>query len=188
MRALAILFSVLLILACSQPVLAHGVHADVSAGATTVVTVAHDDGSPLADTPFTVVAPGDGAAFLSGRTDSQGRVVFQPDRAGVWKVRVAGVDGHGAVVTVNVDSTAVAAGSTEGAPAATPVPAATAHDHDHANEHDHAHDHDHAHTDDHTHDHDQARTGYRWSGAVAGLVVLLLALGAGGALLRRRRG
>lgn len=173
MRAPTILLSVLLILACSRPVLAHGVHADVSPGATTVVTVAHDDGSPLADTPFTVLAPGGGAAFLSGRTDSLGRVVFQPDRAGAWKVRVAAVDGHGAVVTVNVDSAVVAAGSLEGAPAATPVPAATEHDHDHANDHDH--------------DHDQARTGSRWSGAVAGLAVLLLALGVGGALLRRLR-
>jgi hypothetical protein len=184
MRAPAILLSVLLILACSRPVLAHGVYAEVSAGATTVVTVAHDDGSPLADTPFTVLAPGGGAAFLSGRTDSLGRVVFQPDRAGAWKVRVAAVDGHGAVVTVDVDSAAIAAASLEGAPAVTPVPAATEHDHDHA----HDHDHDHAHTHDHAHDHDQTRTGNRWSGAVAGLVVLLLALGAGGALLRRRRG
>jgi nickel transport protein len=31
-----------------------------------------------------------------GRTDSQGRVVFIPDRAGTWRLKVFSEDGHGA--------------------------------------------------------------------------------------------
>ncbi|MBK8167691.1 MAG: hypothetical protein IPK64_17230 [bacterium] len=160
---------------------AHGVRTEVLAGPTSVVTVTHDDGSPLADTPFTVLAPEGAGPFLTGRTDAHGRVAFQPDRPGAWKVRVAGADGHGAVVTVAVDSAALAAPAT-GATVATHH----AHEHDHA--HDEAHVHADAHAHDHAHDHDHAHTRDRWSGAIAGLLLLLLVLGVGGVLLRRRRG
>lgn len=178
---------------------AHGVRAEVDAGPITTVTVTHDDGTPLADTPFTVMPPDGSAAFLSGSTDASGRVSFRPDRPGAWKVRIAAVDGHGAVVTVNVDSAWTEPPT--GAPAtAAPVTMDHEHDDDHGQDHGHDHGHDHGsardheslhghdHPGAHDHDHDPAPAagGGRWTGAAAGLVVLLLALVAGGALLRRR--
>jgi nickel transport protein len=35
-----------------------------------------------------------------GRTDALGRLVFVPDRPGLWRVRVFSEDGHGADFTV----------------------------------------------------------------------------------------
>ncbi len=41
--------------------------------------------------------------FQTGRTDSLGRIVFLPDRPGIWRVRYQSFDGHGGETTVNVD-------------------------------------------------------------------------------------
>jgi len=184
MRAVAIRFSVFLILAAAAgatPATAHGVRTEVVAGAPTVVTITHTDGSPLVDTPFTVFAPGRAEPYLAGATDRHGRVVFLPDMVGAWKVRVAAVDGHGAVVTVDIDSTALAGAS--GAPAAVQE-----HDHDH----DHAHDHAPGEAHDHAHDHDHAHpappaSGDRWLSAAAGLAVLVIVLAVAALAARRRR-
>lgn len=83
--------------------LAHGVDTTVGAGRAMVVTVSHEDGSPLAFEPYEVFPPEGSAAFASGRTDRLGRVVFLPDRSGDWRVMVAAADGHGAALTVPVD-------------------------------------------------------------------------------------
>lgn len=84
------------------PADAHGVRTYVVAGDTTVVTVTHEDGEPLAGASFTVRAPGSDGPFKQGTTDAQGRLIFHPDRPGDWRVRVATADGHGAVVTVAI--------------------------------------------------------------------------------------
>ncbi len=84
--------------------LAHGVDTAVGDSRAVVVTVTHEDGSPLAFEPFEVFAPEGSAVFASGRTDRLGRVVFVPDQAGDWRVMVAGADGHGAALTVPVDA------------------------------------------------------------------------------------
>lgn len=180
--------TLLLLLLAAAPVAAHGVRTEVAVGAMTVATFVHEDGAPMAGVPFTVQAPGDGGTFLSGSTDLHGRVAFLPDRAGAWKVRVAGADGHGAVVTISVDSTAVAMTRQEGA-------AVYAHDHEKV-ELDAAAGHDHADGADHGHVHEaQTReaplTGgsRRSSGAVAaGVGVLVVVFGVVFILLRRRAG
>jgi nickel transport protein len=165
--------------ACAAPARAHGVRTEVAVGATTVVTVTHEDGSPLAGTPFTVLAPGRAAPYLEGATDRHGRVVFLPDAVGAWKVRIAAADGHGAVVTVEVDSAALrSAGS---APAAVREP-----DHDPAQDHDHAHGADHAHDTDHAHSAPQGSAD-RWFDAAAGLAVLVAVLAVAALVARRRR-
>lgn len=181
--------AVLLFLALTiAPALGHGVRTEVAVGAMTVVTFTHEDGSPMAATSFTVLAPGHTQPFLSGMTDVHGRVVFLPDEAGQWKVRVAGADGHGAVVTIAVDSTAV--GMTD-------QPAAAVYSHDHetletgataqaAGTHDHAHEAD----GEHGHDHatPAGAAGERSFDAAVGLVVLVAVLGVAALVLRRRRG
>ena len=84
--------------------LAHGVDTTVDQVRAVVVTVTHEDGSPVADESYEILPPGGSPAFASGRTDRVGRVVFAPDRAGEWVVRVVVADGHGAVRTVQVDA------------------------------------------------------------------------------------
>ncbi|MFN2372116.1 MAG: hypothetical protein ABR506_13325, partial [Candidatus Krumholzibacteriia bacterium] len=94
--------------------LAHGVEATVGHGGAVTVTVRHEGGSPLAFVPCEVLPPGGPPAFQVGRTDRLGRVVFLPDRAGEWTVKITGEDGHGAVVPVVVDAALAAVGA--GAP------------------------------------------------------------------------
>ncbi len=110
---------------------AHGVLTRVTAGDTTVVTVTHEDGEPLAGASFTVRAPGGDAPYLQGTTDARGRLAFHPDRPGDWTVRVATADGHGAVVKVAVapptpaaaDTAAVGTAARPGTTAAASPPA-----------------------------------------------------------------
>lgn len=168
-------FVLILTVACAAPAQAHGVRTEIAVGATTVVTVMHEDGSPLVDTPFTVLAPGRAEPYLAGATDRYGRVVFLPDAVGAWKVRVAAADGHGAVVTVEVDSAALAGAS--------PAPASVQeHGHDHADDHAHAHPAPPA-----PGDAPRGATGDRWFDAAAGLAVLAAVLAVAALVARRRR-
>lgn len=177
MRSAVVMSFVGLAVCCATVALAHGVRTEVKVGATTVVTFTHDDGEPLADTPFTVLAPRRGQPYLSGSTDRHGRVVFMPDEAGAWKVRVAGADGHGAVVTVDVDSMALGEAGADTA-------AGEAHDHAHDAGHDHAQDR----ADDHAHDHARSTpSAVRGFDAVAGLAVLVAVLAVAVLVARRRR-
>lgn len=183
------LLLLLLLLLAAAPAAAHGVRTEVAVGAMTVATFAHEDGAPMAGVPFTVQAPGSGETFLAGSTDLHGRVAFLPDRVGAWKVRVAGADGHGAVVTIDVDSTAVAMTRQEGA-------AVYAHDHEKVELNAVAGGHDHADDADHGHVHEAppreapiTAGSRRSSGAVvAGVGVLVVVFGVVFILLRRRAG
>lgn len=188
MRISAVTLAAILVLGCAAPARAHGVRTEVAVGSMTVVTFTHEDGSPLAHTPFTVLAPRHTQPFLSGTTDRRGRVVFLPDEVGDWKVRVAGADGHGAVITVAVDSTALAMTSQEPA-------VVYAHEHEQleidAVDHGHAHgassDHDHAHGPG-LGEPAKAAAGDRWFSAAAGFAVLGVVLIVAVLAMRRRRG
>jgi hypothetical protein len=107
MNKLAIATTALLLMALPGPSAAHGVRTEVAVGAMTIVTLTHENGAPMAGASFTVLAPGVEKPYLTGTTDHLGRVVFLPDQSGAWRVRVASADGHGAMVTLEVDSTAV---------------------------------------------------------------------------------
>ena len=179
--------AMLAVLLAASGAMAHGVRTEVVAGATSTITVTSDHGEPLAGASFTVTAPGAEGAWLSGTTDPHGRVVFQPDRAGLWSVRVATADGHGAVVSVDVSAAQLAGGG-----AAAPVAA----HHDAGPGHVHATGTEAVH--DHEHDHDAeaghapaatspapARGGAAY-GAIAGLALVLAVLGGVYVLLRLR--
>ena len=93
----------LLALGLTGSATAHGVDTTVGASNAVVVTVTHEDGTPVAFEPYEVFPPEGSRVFASGRTDGMGRVVFVPDREGDWRVMVAAADGHGAALTVPVD-------------------------------------------------------------------------------------
>ncbi len=83
--------------------IAHGVHTHTGSGNATTVTVTHEDGSPLAAESFTVHSPKGGSAFMTGKTDRLGRAIFIPDVSGKWEVKIFSDDGHGAIVSIDVD-------------------------------------------------------------------------------------
>jgi nickel transport protein len=99
----------LALLAIPGVVQAHGTVTRTSAAEATVVTITHDDGDAVAGARFDVFPPDSDTAFLSGATDARGRVVFLPDRAGNWRVRIATPDGHGADVQVAIDQSRLVA-------------------------------------------------------------------------------
>jgi nickel transport protein len=41
--------------------------------------------------------------FQVGRTDTQGRIVFLPNQAGRWRIKVFSEDGHGAEISLTTD-------------------------------------------------------------------------------------
>jgi hypothetical protein len=177
MRKLAIATTAVLLLALPGPSVAHGVRTEVAVGAMTIVTLTHENGAPMAGASFTVLAPGSETAYLTGTSDSLGRVVFLPDRTGAWRVRVASADGHGAMVTLDVDSTAVNL-TTQGSAAI------YAHEHEQFDivGSDPAHGHSHEPVPSRPVD---GRRGLR---ATAGAAALLVVFGGVALLMRRRAG
>lgn len=76
---------------------------------TVAVRVLDHGGRPLADARWEALAPAEPRRPApSGRTDRHGWLVFAPDAAGTWRVKVADDTGHGAVVEVTVPEAALA--------------------------------------------------------------------------------
>ncbi len=61
------------------------------------------DGSKFSYESFEIYKEGDGVPFQTGRTDKNGRVIFIPDKEGLWIVKVYSEDGHGSIVKVDVN-------------------------------------------------------------------------------------
>jgi nickel transport protein len=74
---------------------AHGLQHSVDEGAAVSVKLFSADGSEFSFERYEIYRAGDETPFQVGRTDIQGRVVFMPDRAGRWRLKVFSEDGHG---------------------------------------------------------------------------------------------
>lgn len=83
---------------------AHALLHEVSAGEAVVVTLGFQGHGPLQFEPYELYAPGADTPFQSGRVNALGEVIFRPDRAGEWRLRVFTADGHGADITLEVDA------------------------------------------------------------------------------------
>ena len=79
----------------SGQALAHELQHSVDEGAAVSVKLSFAGGNDFAFEAYEVYRAGDEIPFQVGRTDAQGRVVFIPDRAGTWRVKVFSEDGHG---------------------------------------------------------------------------------------------
>ncbi len=92
----------LLLLLTMQPAgaAAHGVTHTVQGTEAVMITVSHDDGSPLVGAFFKVTSPSDAEPVLTGTTDTVGRLTFLPDHDGDWRVEVWTTDGHGFKTTI----------------------------------------------------------------------------------------
>ncbi|MEW8509018.1 MAG: hypothetical protein AB2598_20220 [Candidatus Thiodiazotropha sp.] len=60
-----------------------------------VISIHHEDETPLAGVDYELTMVGADRPYQSGRTDTGGRVVFLPGTARQWRLRVFTEDGHG---------------------------------------------------------------------------------------------
>ena len=91
---------------------AHEIHSRVSnSDRAVVIEIEYPDGRPFSFEEFEVFAPGENEGappFHAGRTDSLGRILFLPNRAGIWLVKFRSQDGHGGETKVDVAESGVA--------------------------------------------------------------------------------
>ncbi|WPM31284.1 hypothetical protein IAE16_05525 [Hydrogenobacter sp. T-2] len=71
-------------------------------GNCTLVHFYFQDGSAFSYEEYEVYREGEKAPFQKGRSDALGRVVFCPDRDGLWFLRIRSQDGHGAELRLNL--------------------------------------------------------------------------------------
>ncbi|MET0070691.1 MAG: hypothetical protein ABW096_11700 [Candidatus Thiodiazotropha sp.] len=87
--------SLLLLLAYPALLFPHGIGLDMDRQEAQIITLHHDDETPLAGAGYELFAAGADLPYQSGRTDAGGRVVFLPGDIRQWRLRVFGEDGHG---------------------------------------------------------------------------------------------
>lgn len=54
------------------------------------------DGTVFSYEEYEIYREGEAVPFQRGRSDALGRVVFCPDRDGIWTLKISSQDGHGA--------------------------------------------------------------------------------------------
>lgn len=114
--ALLLVLSLVLVLASTSPVLAHGTKFEYQARASYEILASYDDGTPMSEAQVTVYAPNDPSKpWITGTCDEDGRYVFTPDKAiaGEWAVQIRKA-GHGGMLNIPVgeNNQQAAAGST----------------------------------------------------------------------------
>lgn len=83
---------------------AHGVDGTIAPARGFCVTVLYDDGEPMSYAAVEITPPDAGIGFQTGRTDRNGRFMFQPDGNGIWHVSVKDGMGHGVSLDLEVDT------------------------------------------------------------------------------------
>jgi nickel transport protein len=81
---------------------AHGVDGIVERAEGYCVTAQYDDGEPMSYAAVEIKAPDSKIAFQKGRTDRNGRFMFQPDAPGRWQAIVQDGMGHRLALDVAV--------------------------------------------------------------------------------------
>lgn len=90
----------LLFIALAATLLAHDLVKSVAQKEAVIVTLTYPDGEPFSYEPYTLYAPAsDTVPFQKGVTAQNGTVAFYPNTPGIWTLKAASADGHGAVVT-----------------------------------------------------------------------------------------
>jgi nickel transport protein len=98
--ALALLICVWL----PSQVIAHDLQYSIDEGAAVYVKFFFADGNEFDFESYEVYRGGEEVPFQVGRTDARGRLVFLPDRAGPWRIKVFSEDGHGADFSLSTDA------------------------------------------------------------------------------------
>ena len=106
MNRFYLLFSLLILSALPEKVLAHGANIEYRQSSAITIQATYDDGTPMTEAQVVVYAPSDPTKpWLTGTTDKQGNFTFVPDtdaaNAGNWDVKVRQA-GHGRIVSIPV--------------------------------------------------------------------------------------
>ena len=95
----------------SRPALAHDLQYTVVGGQAVVIKLFYADNTPFTFEGYEIFRDGEKLPYQVGRTDSQGRIAFLPDRAADWRVKAFSEDGHGLDFKLSTDAAAALAGS-----------------------------------------------------------------------------
>lgn len=91
--------------------LAHDLQYSVTSAEAVVIKLFYVDNTPFTFEGYEVYREGDKLPYQVGRTDSQGRVAFLPDKPGKWRVKAISEDGHGLDFNLTTDAAARVEGS-----------------------------------------------------------------------------
>ncbi len=82
---------------------AHEVITQVKKDTAVVIEVKYPDGMPFSYESYEIYPPDNSKIpFAKGKTDRNGRIIFLPDKKGVWIVRAFSSDGHGFVKKIDI--------------------------------------------------------------------------------------
>jgi len=93
------------------PAAAHDLQYTVGAGQAVVIRLFYIDNMPFNFEGYEVYRAGEKLPYQVGRSDSQGRIAFLPDRADTWRIKAISEDGHGLDFTLKTDAAAKVATS-----------------------------------------------------------------------------
>ena len=109
MKILRLIFSLMLF--CAAQVQAHDLQYSVGGGQAVVIRLFYVDNSPFTFEGYEIYRDGEKLPYQVGRTDSQGRIAFLPDRAATWHIKAISEDGHGLDFKLDTDAAAVLVGT-----------------------------------------------------------------------------
>jgi nickel transport protein len=101
----------LLILLAAGHALAHDLQHTVSGAQAVVIRMFYVDNTPFSFEGYEIYRDGEKLPYQVGRTDSQGRIAFLPDKAASWRVKVFSEDGHGQDFKLTTNAAAILTGS-----------------------------------------------------------------------------
>jgi hypothetical protein len=86
---------------------AHDLQYTVTGGQAVVIKLFYVDNTPFTFEGYEIYREGEKLPYQVGRTDSQGRIAFLPDRAATWRIKAISEDGHGLDFKLGTDAAAV---------------------------------------------------------------------------------
>ncbi len=99
-----ILRLILPLLLAAPSVHAHDLQHTVTGAPAVVIKLFYVDNTPFSFEGYEIYRDGEKIPYQVGRTDSQGRIAFLPDRAATWRVKVFSEDGHGLDFKLGTDA------------------------------------------------------------------------------------
>ncbi len=100
-----------ILLFASAPLLAHDLQYTVASGQAVVIRLFYVDNTPFKFEGYEIYRAGEKLPYQVGRTDSQGRIAFLPDKAAEWRIKAISEDGHGLDFKLTTDAAAQLSGA-----------------------------------------------------------------------------
>lgn len=95
------LFFVLVVLV--DPASGHGLRYKVTRDEAVIVKVTYANKKAFSLQKYEIFRPDEAIPCLTGRTDTEGRIMFIPDSSGTWRIKAYSEDGHGLNISLGTD-------------------------------------------------------------------------------------